>query len=166
MCDRKWLKSLCNDDAALHSGPFIKTKSRAPICDTAHLKCAACLCAKALRWRPSNASKRSSPKDLILKRGHLMLGDCISADHFFSPVNRRLLHTYGCKRKGYTCGSLFVDHASGKIFRFPQFSTNASKTIKNTLHLESMEKEAGIEIKQYHSDNGIFCITGIQKALR
>ncbi len=82
--------------------------------------------------------------------------DCISTDHFFSPVNGRLLHTYGCKRKGYTCGSLFVDHDSDKIFHFPQFSTNASKTIKNTVCLESMAKEVGIEIKQYHSDNGIF----------
>ena len=85
-----------------------------------------------------------------------MPGDCISADHFFSPINERLLHTYGRERKGCTCGSLFVDHASGKIFHFPQFSTNASKTIKNTLCLESMAKEDGIEIKQYHSDNGIF----------
>jgi hypothetical protein len=85
-----------------------------------------------------------------------MPGDCNSADHFFSPVNGRLLHTYGCKRKGYTCGSLFVDHASGKIFHFLQFSTDTSKTIKNTLCLESMAKEVGIEIKQYLLDNGIF----------
>ncbi len=85
-----------------------------------------------------------------------MPGDCISADHFFSPVNGRFLHTYGRERKGYTCGSLFVDHASGKIIHFPQFSTNASETITNTLRLESMAKEVEIEIKQYHLDNGIF----------
>jgi hypothetical protein len=38
MRDRKWLKSLCDNDAALHLGPFIKTKSRAPVCDTQKLR--------------------------------------------------------------------------------------------------------------------------------
>jgi hypothetical protein len=95
-----------------------------------------------------------------------MPGDCISVDHFFSPVKGRLLHTYGRETKGYTCGSVFVDHASGKIFYFPQFSTNAPETIKSTLCLESMAREDGIEIKQYHSDNGIFGFTRIQRALQ
>ncbi len=118
MRNRKWLKSQSNDDEALYSGPFIRIKSRAPVCDIAHLKCAACLCAKASRKTPSNLPARPLTKDLILKRGHLMPGDCISVDHFFSPVKGHLLHTYGHETKGYTCGSLFVDHASGKIFIF------------------------------------------------
>ena len=48
-----------------------------------------------------------------LKRGHTKPGDCISADHYMSAVPGRLPHTYGREKAGYTCGTLFVDRASG-----------------------------------------------------
>jgi transposase InsO family protein len=57
---------------------------------------------------------------------------------------------------GYTWGSLFVDHASGKIFNFPQYSTNVLETVRTTLCLEALAKEKGFKIKEYHSTNGIF----------
>ena len=52
MRDRKWLPS--HDEESLHKGAFIKTRSRAPTCDVAGLKCTACLCAKASCRSPSN----------------------------------------------------------------------------------------------------------------
>ena len=67
-----------------------------------------------------------------------------------------LLYTFGRERHGYTCGSLFIDHASGKIFNFPQFSTNAKETLKSVARLESYARDVGFKIKRYHSDNGIF----------
>ncbi len=63
---------------------------------------------------------------------------------------------FGKNQSGYTCGSLFVDHASGKIFNFPQYSTTAFETIKNTLQLEALAMEEGFKIKEKHSNNGIF----------
>ncbi len=36
-----------------------------------------------------------SSKNLTLKTNHLAPGDCVSADHYFSPVQGRLLHTFG-----------------------------------------------------------------------
>jgi transposase InsO family protein len=57
---------------------------------------------------------------------------------------------------GYTCGSLFVDHASGKIFNFAQYSNNANETIQSAQRLESMTRYEGFRIKSYHLDNGIF----------
>ena len=158
MRDRKYL-SATNADSSLHSGPFIKTKSRAPVCDASKLKCSACLCAKATVRSPSDQSPRPSQKKLILKTNHLLPGDCVSADHYFSPIQGRLLHTFGRERTGYTCGSLFVDHASGKIFNFPQFSPNATETIRTAQRLESMAREEGFNIKSYHADNGIFSST-------
>lgn len=155
MRDRKYL-SATNADSSLHSGPFIKTKSRAPVCDVSKLKCSACLCAKASVRSPSDQSPRPSQKKLILKTNHLLPGDCVSADHYFSPIQGRLLHTFGRERTGYTCGSLFVDHASGKIFNFPQFSTNTTETIRTAQRLESMARDEGFNIKSYHADNGIF----------
>ncbi len=63
---------------------------------------------------------------------------------------------FGQERTGYTCGSLFVDHASGKVFNFPQYSTNASETVWSTQRLASMARNDGITIKSFHADNGIF----------
>ena len=36
----------------------------------------------------------------------ILPGDCVSANHYFSPIQGRLLHTFGKERTGYTCGSL------------------------------------------------------------
>jgi hypothetical protein len=49
-----------------------------------------------------------------------------------------------------------VDHASGKIFNLPQYSSTALETIKSSLWLEVMAWEEGFWIKGYHSDKGIF----------
>jgi hypothetical protein len=92
----------------------------------------------------------------FLKEDDVYPGSCISADHYFSPVQGRLLHTFGRERHGYTCGSLFVDHASRKISNFPQFSTNATETLKSVVHLKAYAYNEGFKIRKYHSDNGIF----------
>jgi hypothetical protein len=89
MRDRKWLpSSVSKNDPALHSGPFIQTRagSRAHCCDSSTLHCAACLYVKASTRSPSNLAPQASPKNNILKRDHLQPGDCISADHYFSPI--------------------------------------------------------------------------------
>jgi hypothetical protein len=51
---------------------------------------------------------------------------------------------------------LFVDHASGKLFNFCQYSTNANETISSKHRLESLARQEGITIKEYHADNGVF----------
>jgi hypothetical protein len=73
-----------------------------------------------------------------------------------SSVMGRLPHTFGCERIGYSCGTLFFDHASGKIFNFCQYSTNANETITNKHRLESYARQDGVTIKGYHADNGVF----------
>jgi hypothetical protein len=55
-----------------------------------------------------------------------------------SSVMGRLLHTFGRERIGYSCGTLFVNHTSGKLFNFCQSSTNADETISSKRHLESL----------------------------
>jgi transposase InsO family protein len=73
-----------------------------------------------------------------------------------SSVMGRLPHTFGRERIGYSCGTLFVDHASGKLFNFCQYSTNANETISSKRRLESLACQEGITIKEYHADNGVF----------
>ncbi len=156
MHDKSFLP--CNNDrtTALHKGPFIKSKSHTPTCNTMSLKCMACLCAKAAVRLPINSLSPKSAKTNILKVNHLQPGDCISADHYFSPVHGCIPTSFGKEKIGYTCGSLFVDHTSGKIFNFLHYSSNTKETIDSALRLEAIAREEGINIKHYHSDNGIF----------
>jgi hypothetical protein len=156
MREQKWLPGRADNKNALHSGPFIPTTSHAQVCNTSTLKCAACLFAKASIKLPVNLVPRASPKNHILKQDHLQPGNRILADHYFSPILGPLPHTFGKERNGYTCGSLFVDHASRKIFNFLQYSNTALETIRSTLWLEEIALDKGFKIKRYHSNNGIF----------
>jgi hypothetical protein len=123
---KQWLTSEGNK--SMHSGPFIVTKNNAPTCDVSRLKCAACFCTKATIKTLTSTNLRQSIKRGLLKTDDLTPGACILADHYFSLVHGRFSHMYGREKHGYTCGSLFVNHASGKIFNFPQFSTNTTET--------------------------------------
>lgn len=91
-----------------------------------------------------------------LKSGHTCRGDCISCDHYISAVPGRLPTTYGKEKIGYTCGTIMVDHTSGKIFNFCQLTTAANETLQSKQMLESEAKREGFKIKAYHSDNGTF----------
>jgi hypothetical protein len=154
MQKQDWLKSEGRE--SLHNGPFIITRSSAPTCDISRLKCGACLCAKATVKRPQHMPPHPSMDQGFLKEGNVYPGSCISSDHYFSPVQGCLLHTFGRERHGYTCGSLFVDHASGKIFNFPQFLTDATETLNSVARLEAYASKEGFRIRKFHSDNGIF----------
>jgi hypothetical protein len=92
----------------------------------------------------------------VLKCAHLEPGNCASVDHYMSPVMGRLPHTFGRERIVYSCGTLFVDHASGILFNFCQYSTNANETITSKHRLESIAWQEGITIKEYHAENGVF----------
>ena len=172
MRDRKWLLSDSNQEA-LHHGPFIPCRApRSARCDLSVLQCAACNAAKTHIRKPS--VQRCSPvsksrtvldrftatlegrQEKVLKRGHTKPGDCISADHYISSVPGRLPNTYGREKEGYQCGTLFVDHASGKVFNYCQFSTSANETLKSKHQLEALAGDDGIQVKAYHSDNGTF----------
>jgi len=159
MRDRTWLNDNANK-ANMHGGPFLPCKnSRTSSCNVTALKCAACLCAKASTRSPTNEPTRPAhnvTKQHVLKRGHLEPGDCISIDQYVSKVQGRLPFTFGRERNGYTCGTLFIDHASGKIFNFCQLSNNANETLSSKSRLEAFAREESVTIKKFHTDNGIF----------
>ena len=176
MRDRKWLKSRTSDDA-LHSGPFLPCLNRrGPTCDILPLKCASCLLGKAHRRTPESHKQQVTDPDAtndfrkrvdgtlpkILKRGHLHPGDCVSADHYVSSVQGRLYDSFGREKHGYSCGTLFVDHASGHVFNYCQLSTSANATIASKHQFESIARQAGHRIKSYHSDNGTFASTAFK----
>ena len=139
----KWIQCLMRDQkrfqdnankGSLHDGPFLLCKnSSASSCSVSAVKCAACLCAKASTRSPTNSpiklamrnhhlrDELNTNKPKILKRGHLVPGDCISIDQYVLMVQGRLPWTFGREGDGYKCGTLFVDHACGKIYNFCLF---------------------------------------------
>ncbi len=100
----------------------------------------------------NNQASHPSLKACIFKENHLISGDCILADHYFSPVQGCLPHTFG-KECRYTRGSLFVDHANGKIFNFPQYSNTTHEMLQGISWLKAMAQEEGFK-KSYHPNNG------------
>ncbi len=158
MRDKKWLIDSFDEKSALHTCPFIHSSTQAKTCNAKGLKCAMCLCAKAHSRTPirKKLDCQHIINEKMLKKEHLLLGSYISVDHYMSSVMGCLPHTFGKERIGYSCGNLFVNHASGKMFNFCQFSKNASETINSKPHLKSLARQEGIAIKKYHADNGVF----------
>ncbi len=102
-------------------------------------------------------------KTYVLKRSHLVPGSCVSVDHYMSSVMGHLPHTFGREWIRYSCGTLFINHASGKLFNFCQYSTNAVEAISSKHRLESLAQQEGISIKTYHADNGVFALNAFKK---
>jgi hypothetical protein len=114
--------------------------------------------AKARRRTPNSHSPSHVINQGALHRNHLRPGQCISCDHFISPSRGRLLDGYGRNtiNNGYVGGAIYVDHASGKIFHFPQTDMTAAQTIRGKQMVERAAADLGYHVESYHSDNGIF----------
>jgi hypothetical protein len=95
---------------------------------------------------------------MVLARGHLYPGDAVSIDQYVVAHKGRRYDIFGKERESDTqCGgTIFVDHASGKVFVYHQRSLRATDTIIGKRYFERMAFDAGIRIKRYHTDNGIF----------
>eukprot|EP00804_Cyclotella_cryptica_P018090 CCRYP_017614-RA/>CCRYP_017614-RA protein AED:0.43 eAED:0.20 QI:0/0/0/1/0/0/2/0/735 len=148
-----------DDLVPLQEGHFLPCTYNVPnaVCD--HLLCGACECAKAKRCRPCvDGASAGVTRSMVLKQDHLHLGDCLSCDHYISPIPGRVvaLSGYSSTRHGYVGGTIYVDHASGWIFHSPQQSLNAADTIRGKLLLECEAAKVGIQIKALHTDNGFF----------
>jgi hypothetical protein len=81
---------------------------------------------------------------MVLKEGDLQPGDRISCDHYISPVPGRVVAAsgYSSSRHGHTCGTIYVDHASGFVFVRNQKSVSAKDTIRGKLLFEREAADA------------------------
>jgi hypothetical protein len=148
---------LNNDEAAhpaLHQQPIIPVVNPAAArVDTSHVKCGPCLMAKARRRSSASKTPRSDrAPGSDLRRNDLAPGQQISCDHFVCTDRGRRLDTFGrnTASKGYAGGALYVDHASGKIFHYPQTDLTAEQTIRGKQIVERAAEGAGFSVKGYH----------------
>jgi transposase InsO family protein len=132
-------------------------KMPADACD--NMLCGTCAAAKAHRKTPGVSPPNSTTQfDSIDPTPGLKPGDCVSCDHYCSPVKGRVMSDsgYSSTRYGYEGGCIFVDHASSYMFHRGQKSLAASDTIRSKLAFEREAADSGVKIKQIHTDNGVF----------
>jgi hypothetical protein len=157
----QWVRVSTAADDALHVDAILPMAHSTPSSqETLDCKCAACVMAKARRRTPAQLSKTTSnPTEMALKTDDLVPGQCISVDHYISPIRGRRVDGYGraAHRDGYVGGAVFVEHASSKIFHQPQTDLSAASTIFGKQRVEAEAKSCGITVKKYHSDSGVFC---------
>ena len=56
----------------------------------------------------------------------------------------------------FSGGCVFIDYAIGYVIIKHQVAINATETVKAKLTFEREAQSQGVEIKGYHTDNGIF----------
>lgn len=122
-------------------------------------KCAACELARAKRRGADVATSTRKPERVdVLKEGHLQPGDATSVDHYESSVRGRLSTSRGRESvfQKYVGGTIFCDHASNFIQARHQVSLRASDTIRSKQLYEREAAVYGVQVKSYHTDNGVF----------
>ena len=115
--------------------------------------CAACLYARATKkgWRGKGrlnwqrTTRATSP------------GQCISVDQLNSPTPGLVAQMKGRLTKSrYTAATVYVDQYSGFGYIYLQKGTNAEETLEGKRAFELMCKQNGVQVRNYHADNGIF----------
>ena len=125
-------------------------------------QCAACNLAK--RERTSIDSHKTLPSsDGSIKDGHLERGDCVSMDQIVCYEKGRSLSS---AKATITGGTIFVDHATGRIKFVPQASADAATTLRGKHALEREADDLGFKIRSYVSDGGIFTSTAFRLDLQ
>ena len=161
LCRQKKAKKVQTEDEliAIRDGPSLPCIHNVPNSVCRNLLCSSCCIAKAKRRKRSIHRSSTAPeKEMVLKEEKLKPGDRIHCDHYLSPVRGRVTAASGhsSTTNGYVGGTIYVDSASGYVFHRPQKSISASDTIRGKLIFEQEAADAGVKIKSYHSDNGVF----------
>ena len=108
------------------------------------------------RVSPSTTSFRNFSNEHSLKKNELQPGTKLSMDQYVVSTKGRTISNSSNDRNKYNGGTIFVDHASGKIFNYHQISLRAGETIQSKRQLELCARRHGITIKKFHGDNGVF----------
>lgn len=122
-------------------------------------KCTSCQFGKQVRTPDYTTTTSKNPESTgALKEGQLKPGQRVFTDQLESRVRGRRLHTAGREQESDRfCGSsVFVDAASGYIHVEHQVSLGATDSINAKTSFERMARDVGVDVDQYHTDNGIY----------
>ena len=151
----QWIQNLMRNKRE-GSDPILPTKHTQTSCCRAPL-CGSCLAGKQ-HLKGSGAIIGKKVAFMNIKKGDLVPGQHVSVDQYESRILGRLAHMKG-KEKSSTQlkgGTLFVDHASGKMFIRHQATLGASDTVQAKRAFERDSATCGVTIQNYRGDNGVF----------
>ena len=118
-------------------------------------KCPACILGKMERI-PKSTTRTHKSSTGILGQNAVNPGDRVSSDQYEVRLKGRTLTTSKDQNQMYNGGTIFIDHASGKVFGYHQVSLRAGETLISKRKLEREASQHGITIKSFLSDNGIY----------
>ncbi len=77
-------------------------------------------------------------------------------DQYVVPVKGRTLTNSSRPNEKYSGGTIFVDHASGRIFLHNQISLRSGETLIGKRLVEREAHLSGRRLTSFHADNGVF----------
>jgi hypothetical protein len=150
-------KALDNDATSeeLKSPSIISTKHKGThTCEVP--KCASCILAKMERLPKSTTVSVGSNDKHSLKGDDLNPGDTVSLDQYVVSVKGRTITNSSKNHEKVNGGTIFVDHASGKIFNYHQISLRTGETLIGKRMVERDAATFGLSLKSFLADNGVF----------
>ena len=114
-------------------------------------KCEACQYGKQKHRNPPLNTTKSRPElEGAISRDAAIPGHRVSCDILMSSTRGCLPHTFSKEQPDfqYTCGSLFVDHASRFVHIAPQFITTVAETISSKHKFKEYLDDYGVRVKE------------------
>jgi hypothetical protein len=123
---------------------------------TAAPKCGTCQFGKQSRT-PTPGKHVSFDESGSLSMDQINPGQRIFVDQYESrSPGRTLLSRGGSSSLKFVGGTLFYDAASGHILVQHQHGFTTAEMIQSKMHFEQEALQAGVLIKEYHTNNGMF----------
>lgn len=118
-------------------------------------KCAACILGKmeSIGTGTSTSSGLTRGK---FRRDDMEPGKTVSMDQYIVTIKGRTLRTAAKENMKFNGGTIFVDHASGKIFNYNQISLRTGETLVGKRILEQEADKIGFKVKGFLANNGVF----------
>jgi len=116
--------------------------------------CSACLYAKATKrkWRDKTAKAGSSQIEATTRPGQV-----VSVDQLVSPTPGLIAQMTGfLTTKRYKYATIYVDQYSRLGYVYLQKTASAEETLEGKIAFERYAASHGVQVKNYHADNGIF----------
>ena len=94
----------------------------------------------------------------ILKQDKLNPGDLVFSHPYVCSTPGKHSNEKGqlCSTKGYKGDTVFCDAGTGYIIIYHQQTFRLAETLQSMLSFERETQELGIQVKGYHTDNGIY----------
>jgi hypothetical protein len=120
-------------------------------------KCAACQLGKQERTPKAGSTLVKGPEG-ALKLNKLEPGDLVFSDQYESPLLGRQFSARGndLTTQQFRGGTIFCDAASGKLTVIHQVGLTGTETVQAKLRFEREAAAAGVTIRAYCTDNGIY----------